>query len=66
MPIHLKDMEDPETGKIKTRLVSMEGHKAQIIYNYGLHYLSEADYKAAQQYLMYPADYDFKKLLNWK
>lgn len=66
MPVHLKDMEDPETGKIKTRLVNMEGHKAQIIYNHGLHYLSEEDYEAAQQYLTYPADYDFKKLLNWK
>ena len=66
MPVHLKDMEDPETGKIKTRLVSMEGHKAQIIYNHGLHYLSEEDYEMAQQYLTYPADYDFKKLLNWK
>ena len=65
MPVHLKDMENPETGKIQTRLVSMEGYKAQLIYSNALHYLTEKDYEKAEQFLKYPADYDFKKILNW-
>lgn len=65
MPVHLKDMEDPKTGKIRTRLVNIEGHKSDIIYNYGLHYIKESDYEAAKKYLKNPEEYDFKKILNW-
>ncbi len=65
MPVHLKDMEDPTTGKIRTRLVSMSGHKSTIIYNHGLHYIKEQDYDAAKKYLKNPAEFDFKKILNW-
>lgn len=65
MPVHLKDMEDPATGKIKTRLVSMDGHKAKIIYNYALHYITENDYEKASKLLKNPADFDFKKILSW-
>ncbi|HEX7412379.1 MAG TPA: 6-phosphofructokinase [Bacteroidales bacterium] len=63
-PLYLKDVED-EYGKVKTRLVNMEGQKARLVYEDGLQYLTEADYAAASKYLSDPAVYDFKKILNW-
>jgi hypothetical protein len=30
-----------------------------------LHYITPEDYKAAKEYIPYPADYDFFKILNW-
>jgi len=63
-PLYLKDVED-EYGKVKTRLVNMEGQKARLIYEDGLQYLSEDDYSAASKYLADPSEYDFKKILNW-
>jgi len=63
-PLYLKDVED-EYGKVKTRLVNMEGQKAKLVYEDGLQYLTEGDYTAASKYLSDPAEYDFKKILNW-
>ena len=63
-PLYLKDVED-EYGKVKTRLVNMEGQKARLVYEDGLQYLVEGDYEAASKYLPDPALYDFKKILNW-
>jgi ATP-dependent phosphofructokinase / diphosphate-dependent phosphofructokinase len=63
-PLYLKDVED-EYGKVKTRLVNMEGQKARLVYEDGLQYLTEGDYSDASRYLKDPADYDFKKILNW-
>jgi len=63
-PLYLKDVED-EYGKVKTRLVNMEGQKAKLVYEDGLQYLTESDYAAASRYLSDPAMYDFKKILNW-
>jgi ATP-dependent phosphofructokinase / diphosphate-dependent phosphofructokinase len=63
-PLYLKDVED-EYGKVKTRLVNMEGQKAKLVYEDGLQYLTEGDYAAASKYLLDPAEYDFKKILNW-
>jgi len=64
VPLYLKDVED-EYGKVKTRLVNMEGQKAKLVYEDGLQYLTESDYAAASRYLSDPAMYDFKKILNW-
>ncbi|MDR1553635.1 MAG: 6-phosphofructokinase [Prevotellaceae bacterium] len=64
-PIHLKDMENPETGKIEPRLVNINGSKAQVIYEHALHYLTDEDYEAAKNYLKNPEEYDFNKILNW-
>ena len=64
IPLYLKDVED-ENGKIKPRLVNLEGPKAELIFNEGLQYLSPADYEAAKKYLPNPEEYDFKKILNW-
>ena len=64
IPLYLKDVED-ENGKIKPRLVNLNGPKAELIFNEGLQYLTPADYEAAKKYLPNPEDYDFKKILNW-
>ena len=64
IPLYLKDVED-ENGKIKPRLVNLNGPKAELIFNEGLQYLTPADYEEARKYLPNPEDYDFKKILNW-
>ena len=64
VPLYLKDVED-ENGKIKPRLVNLNGPKAELIFNEGLQYLTPADYEAAKKYLPEPEKYDFRKILNW-
>ena len=64
IPLYLKDVED-ENGKIKPRLVNLNGPKAELIFNEGLQYLTPADYEAAKKYLPEPEKYDFKRILNW-
>ena len=64
IPLYLKDVED-ENGKIKPRLVNLNGPKAELIFDEGLQYISPEDYEAAKQYLPDPATYDFKKILKW-
>ena len=64
IPLYLKDVED-ENGKIKPRLVNLNGPKAELIFNEGLQYLTPADYEEAKKYLPNPEEYDFKKILNW-
>lgn len=63
-PLYLKDVED-EYGKVKTRLVNMDGQKARLVYEDGLQYLTESDYAPASKFLADPASYNFKKILNW-
>ena len=62
--VFLKDMIDPQTGKIATRLVNMKGNKCQMLYRYGLQYITESDYEAAHEYLKNPEEYDFNKLVK--
>ena len=64
IPLYLKDVED-ENGKIKPRLVNLNGPKAELIFNEGLQYITPADYEAAKKYLPNPEDYDFKRILKW-
>ncbi len=64
-PLYLKDLQDPETGKIPPRKVDIEGDMAQGIYKHLVHYITPADYEAAKKYVSNPEDYDFKKILNW-
>ena len=64
IPLYLKDVED-ENGKIKPRLVNLNGPKAELIFDEGLQYLTPADYEAAKKYLPNPEEYDFKKILKW-
>ncbi|MCG8696757.1 MAG: 6-phosphofructokinase [Bacteroidales bacterium] len=63
-PLYLKDCED-ENGKIKPRLVNIEGERAQLIFRNNLHYLTKDDYKAAKEFLPNPEEYDFFKILEW-
>lgn len=64
-PIYLKDLQDPTTGKIPPRLVDIASDDFNNVINNIMCYITEADYEAAKAYVSNPADYDFKKILNW-
>lgn len=64
-PLYLKDLQDPETGKIPPRLVDINRENIQNIFKYCLHYIRPADYEAAKKYFPNPEEYDFHKILNW-
>ena len=64
IPLYLKDLAD-SNGKIKPRLVNMNGEKVKMVMNEGMQYLGEEDYESARQYIPNPEEYDFKKILNW-
>lgn len=63
--LYLKDVED-ENGKVKPRLVNMEGQKSKMVFNHSLQYIEPADYEAARKYVADPEYYDFRKILNWE
>ncbi|MBW7848266.1 MAG: 6-phosphofructokinase [Bacteroidales bacterium] len=63
-PLYLKDVED-ENGKVKPRLVNMQGEKAKLIFGSGLQYLSKDDYEAARKFLPNPEEFDFHHILKW-
>ncbi len=63
-PLYLKDVED-ENGKVKPRLVNMEGQKSKMVFNDSLQYIQPSDYEAARKYVPDPENYDFRKILNW-
>ena len=64
-PLYLKDLQDPETGKIPPRLVNIESDKIQQVINNLMNYITPEDYEAAKAYVANPEAYDFKKILNW-
>lgn len=63
-PLYLKDVED-ENGKVKPRLVNMQGEKARLIFSGGMQYLTKDDYEAARKFLPNPEEYDFHHILKW-
>jgi 6-phosphofructokinase 1 len=63
--LYLKDVED-ENGKVKPRLVNMEGQKSKMVFNDSLQYIEPKDYEAAKKYVPDPENYDFRKILNWE
>jgi len=63
-PLYLEDVED-EHGKIKPRLVNMNGAKAKLIFEHGLQFIEPGDYEEAKNYVEEPKDYDFRLILNW-
>jgi 6-phosphofructokinase 1 len=65
VPLYLKDLQDPITGKIPPRGVNISSGKVQLVFNNLLHYITEEDYSEAKKYLSDPSAYDFKKILNW-
>ena len=64
-PLYLKDLQDPETGKIPPRLVDINADKIHQVIDNLMHYITEEDYEAAKLYLANPEEYDFRKILNW-
>lgn len=62
-PLYLKDLEGPD-GKIKPRLVEIESEMSKLFFS-DLHYITEADYEKAKQYVQNPEEYDFNKILEW-
>ncbi len=63
-PLYLEDVED-DNGKIKPRLVNIEGDKQKIIFENGIQYIEPGDYEDAKQFLSNPKDYDFREILGW-
>ena len=64
-PLYLKDLQDPETGKIPPRLVDINADKIHQVIDNLMHYITPEDYEAAKAYLPNPEEYDFRKILNW-
>ncbi len=65
-PLFLKDIQDPETGKIPPRLVNIGTNKVQSYIADIMDYITPSDYEAAKEYVANPEAYDFMKILNWK
>ncbi len=65
VPLYLKDLQNPTTGKIPPRLVDINRENIQNVFRYSLNYISKSDYKLAKEFLEKPEDYDFYKILNW-
>ncbi|MEJ2594755.1 MAG: 6-phosphofructokinase [bacterium] len=63
-PLYLEDVED-EHGKIKPRLVNMQGPKTKLVYEHGLQYIEPGDYELAKAWLDDPEAYDFRNILKW-
>ncbi|PLX04706.1 MAG: 6-phosphofructokinase [Marinilabiliales bacterium] len=64
-PLYLEDVED-ENGKIKPRLVNIDGDKQKLIFEHGLQYIEPGDYELAKEYLENPKEYDFREILKWQ
>jgi len=65
-PLYLKDLQDPQTGKIPPRGVDMNSAKVHMVFDNLLHYVTKDDYAAAAKYVENPQAYDFHKILNWE
>jgi len=63
-PLFLKDVEDA-SGRVKTRMVSMDSQKAKMVFFQSIQYLTEEDMPEAKKYFKNPEEYDFKKILKW-
>ncbi len=63
-PLYLDDVADA-FGKVKPRLVNMNGDKPKLVIENGLQFIEPGDYELAKAYLPNPEDYDFRKILNW-
>ena len=64
-PLYLKDLQDPETGKIPPRLVDINADKIHQVIDNLMHYITPADYEAAKAYIANPEEFDFRRILNW-
>ena len=64
-PLYLSEIQDPTTGKIPPRGVSIDSDRVQAVIKNIFHFITESDYDAASKYLENPEEYDFNKILNW-
>lgn len=62
-PLYLKDIEDPETGRVKTRLVDVNAQDYQLAFS-NLHYLKESDYEKVSKLVDNPEKYDLERILT--
>ena len=62
-PLFLEDVED-ENGKIKPRLVNINGPKQKLVIEHGLQFIEPGDYEEAKAYLDDPKAYDFREILK--
>ncbi len=63
-PLFLSDVTD-EHGKVRPRMVNMDGPKARLVFDHGLQYLEADDYEASRKFVENPEEFDFRKILNW-
>lgn len=63
-PLYLKDLEGAD-GKIPPRVVNIESQRPQSIIRNSMHFVEEADYQAAKEFVPNPEAYDFYKILGW-
>jgi 6-phosphofructokinase 1 len=62
LPLYLKDITDPKTGKVKTRLVDVHAQDYKLAFS-NMHYLKEKHYKSASKFVEHPGDFDLEKIL---
>lgn len=63
--LYLKDLQDPQSGKIPPRLVDVTSDQFKAVVDNILCYITPADYDAAAKYVADPQAYDFHKILCW-
>lgn len=63
--LYLKEIQEPETGKIPPRTVNVDSDQCRLIFDNILSYITPADYEAAREYVQDPENYDFYKILEW-
>jgi 6-phosphofructokinase 1 len=64
-PLFLKDLEDGH-GKVRTRMVTMDSQKANMVFFDSIQYLTADDMAIAREYLKNPEEFDFMKILEWE
>jgi len=62
VPLYLKDIEDPKTGKIKTRLVDVDMPDYELSFS-NMHYIKADDYDKISKLVQHPEDFDVEKIL---
>jgi 6-phosphofructokinase 1 len=65
IPLFLKDLQEPKSGKILPRLVDINCESVQSVMRYMMHYIKPEDYDAAKKFVERPDEYDMCKILNW-
>lgn len=63
-PLYLDDVAD-ESGKVKPRLVDINGDKSKMVFDQGLQFIEPGDYELAKEYLEKPEEFDFRAILGW-